>query len=83
MWTSVCVDDDLGYVYHLDETVLRDFSPPPRLPPTLDVQHSGFQGDHEGIAISTTRNGHGTLVYTDQIEGDSVFDRISNRPLAR
>lgn len=79
---SVCVDDHRGVVYYSDETFgTRSISADPLQAdqeyPTFN--RTGTKGDHEGIALWSSRN---WLVCTDQIVGDSVyrvFDRYSKR----
>lgn len=81
---SIAVDDELGFVYYSDETFgTRKCSLDTGKEVAL-FNTSGFQADHEGIALWTRPGGRGYLVCTDQIKGDSeyhVYTRRGNRPV--
>lgn len=75
---SVCVDDELGFVYYSDEGygIHKYFADPdaPKADNKLtEFAREGWKGDHEGIAIYKTGLATGYIVCTDQIEGDSIF----------
>jgi 3-phytase len=75
---SICVDDELGYVYYSDERVgTRKYHADPDAPKANTeialFNAQGFRGDHEGIAIWERPNGRGYLVCTDQLPGSSKY----------
>lgn len=80
---SVCVDDELGFVYYSDERVgtRKYHADPDHREGDREVgffNRTGTEGDHEGIALWTSPGGKGYLVCTDQIEGNSVY-RVFSR----
>ncbi len=69
---SICVDDELSYVYYSDEQVcVRKYPANPDSPyfgqELGTFGREGRIGDHEGIAIYAKPDGTGYLVSTDQI----------------
>ena len=75
---SVCVDDELGYVYYSDEgfAVRKYHADPDRRNADRELGRfatSGYQGDHEGIAIMPTGTGKGYVISTEQIKGGSRY----------
>lgn len=75
---SVCVDDELGFVYYSDEGYgIHKYFADPDAPNAnnklTEFAREGWKGDHEGIAIYKTGLATGYIVCTDQIEGDSIF----------
>ncbi len=87
---SIAVDDELGFVYYSDERFgTRKYLADPDAPHAdrelALFNTSGFQADHEGIALWMRKGGKGYLVCTDQIVGNSeyhVYERGGkNRPV--
>lgn len=75
---AVAVDDALGFVYYADERFgIRKYQADPDSK-NADKEvalfgTSGFQADHEGIALWTRPDGTGYVVCTDQIAGNSEY----------
>lgn len=75
---SVCVDDELGYVYYSDEGFgVRKYHADPDRPNAgkelAQFATDGYKGDHEGIAIMPTSRGRGYVISTEQIKGGSRY----------
>jgi 3-phytase len=84
---AVAVDSELGHVYYADETVgIRKYQADPDHPEAgrelALFGTTGFQGDHEGIAIYRRPDGTGYVICTDQLPGHTryhVFAREGTR----
>ncbi len=75
---SVCVDDELGYVYYSNEGFgVRKYHADPNRPDANRelgrFATAGYQGDHEGLAIMPTGRGKGYVISTEQIKGGSRY----------
>ncbi len=75
---SVCVDDELGYVYCSDEGfgVRKYYADPDRRTADRELGRfvtKGYQGDPEGIAIMPTSRSKGYVLSTEQIKGASRY----------
>jgi 3-phytase len=75
---SIAVDDALGYVYYSDEAAgVRKYYADPDHPDAARelafFGQTGYEGDHEGLAIYATSAREGYLISTDQIEGRSRY----------
>lgn len=75
---SVCADDALGYVYYGDEGYgVRKYHADPNAANAgqelATFARTGYQGDHEGIAIIATGPRTGYIVSTEQIGGGSRY----------
>jgi 3-phytase len=75
---AIVADDELGFVYYADEGHgIHKYAANPDGPDSnteLAVfAQSGFQGDHEGLAVLPTSATTGYLIATDQIDGSSRY----------
>jgi 3-phytase len=75
---AVAVDSEAGYVYYADETFgIRKWHADPDHPEAArelaGFGTTGFQGDHEGIAIYKRRDGTGYIICTDQLPGHTKY----------
>ncbi len=75
---AVAVDDALGYVYYADEgDGIHKYHADPDHPDAVrELAHfgtTGFQADHEGIAIYARSDGTGYILCTDQLDGNSQY----------
>jgi len=75
---AVAVDDELGYVYYADEGdgIHKYHADPDHPKAAEELAHfgtNGFQGDREGIAIYALPGGHGYIVCTDQLPGNTKY----------
>lgn len=75
---AIAVDSWANVIYYSDETVgLRKYPADPDArksnEPLAFFRTSGFEGDHEGLAIYADKGGRGYFVSTDQIDGDSKY----------
>ena len=75
---SVCVDDELGYVYYSDERAgIRKYHADPDHP-EADIQlaffgSGDFSGDMEGISIYDSGDGTGYIIVSDQEANDFII----------
>ncbi len=75
---AVAVDDALGYVYYADEGdgIHKWHADPDHPDAARELAHfgrTGYQGDHEGLAIYAKPDGTGYILSTDQVSGNSRY----------
>jgi 3-phytase len=75
---AVAIDDALGYVYYADEGdgIHKYHADPDHPDAARELAHfgtTGFQADHEGIAIYARPDGTGYILCTDQLDGNSQY----------